>query len=233
MAWWYAIEGRRCCRVRHVDNRQHIDGTVRLILPLQQQDAGFELVGMFEVHDDHDGGVYLAQALSSWHESDAVVLSCTPLGTLVERPDPDYDDDWLVVPGRDPVPVLSRCEAYSHCPSGDHMRLEIASRDWDMLGWRRAPLRCCNCGRCGTDTDDLAAGVGGFTAVTRDKDNAAPPTAEVVALRQRRRSRVSVELASRGEDITTLIGHILSSTGLTHTPTPANGEEPKSVCALS
>ncbi|MFI4861792.1 MAG: hypothetical protein ACIAXF_14060 [Phycisphaerales bacterium JB063] len=232
MAWWYAIDGQRRCRVRHIDNRLHLDGTVRLTLPLGQVEPGVEWAGMFEVHDEHDGGVYVAQMLTCWHESDAVVLSCTPLGTLVDRPDPVDDDDWLIVPGRDPIRVLSRCEAHSHCPSGDHIRLEVASLDWDTLGWRVSPLSPCVCGGCGADLDRADRAVGGFTVVSAAGEGASPPVVEVVALRPRRRSCITIELACRDESTTTLIGHIQSSVGLSQTPTPPAGKETQRPCAL-
>ncbi|MEM1355551.1 MAG: hypothetical protein AAGC44_06025 [Planctomycetota bacterium] len=215
MNWWYAIEGRRLCRVRRVENRQHRDGTVCLTLPNQTDLIDPTSGGLFEVHDDLDGQVYLAQALSCWYEADALMMVCTPLGNLINRGETEWEEDYLVCGGHDPVPLISRVRAKSACPNGDHIRLDLDRSAWNNLPLYQGTGPALPCRRCGGRIDALPL-IWEFCPVVKGSQAEHEPQVDLILLRERLRLNVSLNMVRIGEFSVTLIGHVVDTWSLSN-----------------
>lgn len=203
MSCWYAIEGERLCRVRRLSDRQHIDGTLELTLP-RQEGVVVDQSGLFEVHDDRDGVVYLAQALSCRYADEAMVLSCTPLGAMVQEADRTAGDNFLVVSDQAPIPIRSLILAQSQCPKGDHLRIEVDAKDWgrfDLPTHGHCACQSCAC------RDEAMEYAWDFRSVSCEEACLIHPPAEVVMLRQRQRVTATIDLVHSGAECATLIAH--------------------------
>lgn len=216
MSCWYAVDGERLCKIHAVEDRQRIDGTIRLMLPCESQVVP-GLGGLFEVHAEAEVGVYLAQALSWSYEEGCYMLSCTPLGESV-HPEPSRDgDDYLIMPGVDPIQAYNLIEAKSQCKKGDHIRLDLDTERWDKLGIQLKPKENCGCGDCGEQGCSATADehVWDFRELFAFHKPFQPIFTDIVMLGHRQRLRVTIDLAMRDEFKTTIIGHIKKRDELT------------------
>ncbi|MEM9345570.1 MAG: hypothetical protein AAGB26_03020 [Planctomycetota bacterium] len=220
MSCWYAIDGERLCRIMAMENRLGIDGTIRLALPR----LGNVLPGkggLFEVHADAEAGVYLAQALSWWHEPDQVLLDCTPLGESMHAGTPRDGDNFVIVAGHEPIAATGFIETRSQCQKGDHLRIELPTQLWDGLGLSLKPNGACGCMKCGCP-EDPDERVWDFQQVVPPDNGGQPLLADIIMLGQRQRMQWTIDLAMRGEKTTALIGHIKARSKLSNATTANN-----------
>lgn len=205
MTCWYAIDGQRVCRIQSVEDRQRVDGTIRMTLPCQEQGLpGID--GVFEVHAEAEDGVYLAQALAGWIQNDCLVLSCTPLGETMHRDDSPLGDNYLVFHGHEPIPVIELIEARSQCHKGDHIRLELLTEHWNKLNFQLSPDELLGCGRW-MGTDKPEEHIWDFRQVHLTHNPSEIIFADLIMLGQRQRLCMTIDLAMRGSSNTTVIGH--------------------------
>lgn len=216
MACWYAVEGQRLCRIVALEDRQKIDGTLRLVMP-KLDGVAMNSGGLFEIHSEEEGAVYLGQALCWSHEYQFQVVTYTALGESLRSSDWREGDDYLVAPGAEPTPVAGLVEARSKCPNGDHLRIEVPTARWDALGFETRPGHGVACGAVGCAHAN-AERMWDFQQVVVAGETDRPAFAELVMLGRRQRVRVRVDLARRDEAVTTLIGHARQRAGLS-TPT--------------
>lgn len=215
MSCWYAIDGERLCKIMAMENRLRIDGTIRLALPLMGNVLPGK-GGLFEVHAEAEAGVYLAQALSWWHEPDQIVLDCTPLGESMHACTVRDGDNFLLIAGQEPIALTGFIETRSQCQKGDHLRVELPTHLWDPLGVTLKPNNACGCMGCGCG-DGTDEQVWDFQQVVCPDNDGQPLLSEIVMLGRRQRMQWTIDLAMRGEQTTALIGHIKMRSVLSNT----------------
>jgi len=158
--------------------------------------------GLVIANDAGYGERYAAQALSCEHHHDGLHLLASSLGEVHTEQEPDEDDDYLAVAGREPATLGGLIVSQTHCPRGLHVRVELDRAKWERWGIRLAenPAPVCRCGRARTENRWQFSPLIEKTQRFR-----------VVRLRQRRTLEVTLDVAMLRNDRTVGIGHLVAT----------------------
>lgn len=186
--------------------------------------------GDWRIIDTRTDACYCVQALRLWDASDGLGMLVSSLGESRVVSESD-DDDFLILPGQEPVPLRSFLIADGQCCKGLHVRCEFDALELAGLSLAAGrPMLGRGVQQPLHSADQEAAMSGGtwnFVRLRPDlRENAATTEARIVRLRQRSttRCRFDVVLPETPCGAAVLIGHAVATE---HWSNLADAEDPE------
>lgn len=205
-------------------------GCVQIVLHDARLDRMIGDSGDWRVFDQAREACYCVQALRLQPMASGVGLLVSSLGELTLGPN-DENDDFLVLPGLEPVSLWSFLSADGQCSNGPHVRGELDADDFRSLKLRTFQPNVCGCGRavrasCGGDAAAASGRLWSFRRVGEPNQMGETSVCgRVVQLRQRSTThcRFHVALPDAGDDRAVLIGHAVATERWAHSGVGCDG----------